>query len=254
MNYTFFETLGMSKVQVDIYSALYKLGSQPASVIAKFMWLERVRIYRNLISLSNLGVIRKWQRNWVQVFFVSDIHDLEKIIENKEKDLNFIKQNKDEAILSIKKLALQWIEIPKITIYDSSQWIWNVFEDILEVTKKTKIQTIKFFASNTLEERNEAWAKIGEYISEFLKSLKVMWVYIDQYIWVWNLLMERLEFYSWNHDLRNLPASNSSVNIFLIWSATYIIVYNKAPFWIKIENENLSNVFNFLMNRAKEAK
>lgn len=90
MNYLFFEKLGLSQDEVDIFLALYRLGTQPASIIAKHAGIERTKAYRHLLKLAKLSVIRKTNRNGVQVFFVRDIEDLERMCQRRIDDLAYL--------------------------------------------------------------------------------------------------------------------------------------------------------------------
>ncbi|EKE26641.1 MAG: hypothetical protein ACD_4C00210G0002 [uncultured bacterium (gcode 4)] len=251
MDYSFFEKLWLTKIQSDIFLTLYKLGSQPASIIAKHLWLERTKTYRGLIKLSELWFIKKTQKNWVQLFFVKDIHDLEKFIDKKIENHNYIKNNKIKILDDIKKIQFENSNLPKISIYDNSIWVWDIFDDILDNIKKQKLLTIRMFASNTYLEQNEnivAW----EFAKNFFDWLKKEKIHIDTFIWSWNLIMERIDTNFKNIDIWELPATWSSINIILVWKIFYLIIYNKTPQWIKIENENLADAMHILFDTAKK--
>ena len=107
MNYHFFEKLDMNKDEVDIFLVLYRLGIQPASVVAKHSGIERTKAYRHLLRLTTLGIIRKTNKNGIQVFFVRDIADLEKLITKKMDDLSYIEESREQAIQQIKDAKKQ---------------------------------------------------------------------------------------------------------------------------------------------------
>lgn len=251
MNYNFFEKLWLSKGQSEIYLTLYKLGSQPASVIAKQLWIERTKVYRHLLRLVELGFIKKTQKNWVQIFFVKDIGDLERYIDKKIENYNYISDNKGKVLEEIKQIKLENSNLPKISIYDSSEWVWDIFEDILDNIKKQKLLTIRMFASNTYLEQNEN-IKASEFATNFFDKLKKDKIHIDTFIWLWNLIMERIDTNFKNINISELPATQSSINIILVWKIFYVILYNKSPQWIKIENENLADAMHILFDTAKK--
>ena len=253
MDYPFFEKIGLTKQEADVYLSLYKLWTQPASTISNSLWLERTKVYRKLIKMTQMWIVRKTQKHWVQHFFIEDVRDLWKIISNKTNDTNYLNKNKDRVLSLIEKSKVWEINVPKITIYEAWEWVNNIFEDILSNIKKQWILTIRIFASNTIEER-DAWEKVWEYASNFFKTLEKENIHIDEYIWVWNLLMERIEHYVDSINLAELPAAKSSINIILVWNILYFVIYNEAPLWIKIENENLTDAMHILFDEVKRLK
>jgi hypothetical protein len=54
--------------------------------------------------------------------------------------------------------------------------------------------------------------------------------------------------------IEKLPASNSAINIFLVWNIIYIIIFKDSPFWIKIESEDLAYTFHFLFDNIDYKK
>ena len=66
--------------------------------------------------------------------------------------------------------------------------------------------------------------------------------------------MERIEHFVDSTNLSELPAAKSSVNIILVWSILYFVVYNDAPMWIKVQNDNLSDAMHILFDEIKRMK
>lgn len=253
MDYSYFQKLWLDKEHADIYVELYKLWPQPASVIAKYVEIERTRAYRKLLNMSKLWIIKETQRHKIKHFFIDDLWDLQKLVEKKNKEIEYLNKNKDNFFTKIKELKQAQTNTPKISLYESWEWVNNIFEDILQTIKIKEILTIRIFASNTIEERWEWW-KMWEYASNFFKSLEKENIHIDEYIWVWNLIMERVEHFVDSTNLSQLPAAKSSANIILVWNILYFIVYDNAPIWIKIENDNLSDAIHILFDEIKRLK
>ncbi len=253
MDYSYFQKLWLNNEYADIYIELYKLWTQPASVIAKVVDIERTKTYRKLINMVKLWIVKETQKHKVKHFFVDNIWDLQRLVEKKNEDVKYLNQNKTEFFNKIKELKLIQTNTPKITLYESWEWFNNIFEDVLQTVKDKKVLTIRVFASNTIEERYE-WSKLWEYANKFFKTLEKENIHIDEYIWVWNLIMERVEHYIDSVNLSELPAAKSSANIILVWNILYFVVYNNAPIWIKIENDNLSDAIHILFDEIKRLK
>ncbi len=251
MDIPFFEKLWMTKSQAEIYLWLYKLWSQPASIVAKQLWLERTKVYRNLLTMTKMWIIKKATKNGIQVFFVNDIQDLSRFVDRQVESLSYIENNKLRIIDEIQKTKLETANLPKISIYDNSEWVWSIFDDILSSISLQKLLTIRMFASNTHLEQNEN-IRAEEFAKKFFDNLNKNKIHIDMLIWSWNLIMERVDtFFDWR-NIWDLPATQSSINIILVWKTLYIIIYNKTPQWIKIENENLADAMHILFDTAKK--
>lgn len=51
-------------------------------------------------------------------------------------------------------------------------------------------------------------------------------------------------------ELRNLPATNESIQIFVAGRVVYIIIFREIPFAMKISSEELAGVLYFLLERV----
>lgn len=53
----FFTQLGFTEKEAEIFLALYKLGTKPASSIASYLHMERTSVYKSLLKLTQEGVV-----------------------------------------------------------------------------------------------------------------------------------------------------------------------------------------------------
>ena len=253
MNYQYFEKLWLNKLQADIYLVLLKTWNQPASVVAKRMWVERTKVYRYLLQLVKLWIVKKSKKHNSQTFFIDDVQDLKKITRSKSKELEYLEENEDKVISLIEKSQSTNLNLPKITLYEAWEWVGNIFEDILNNIKKQNLLTVRIFASNTIHEK-DVWWTVWEYASNFFRTLEKEWIHLEEYLWVWNQIMERIEYYMDSKNFPELPAANSSINIILVWNIVYFVIYNEAPIWVKIENENLADALHIMMDEILRLK
>ena len=94
MNFAkFFTQLGFTDKETEIFLALYKLGSSPASTIAKHTHLERTNVYKTLLKMANEGVVLTTQHHGVKHFFVPDASILKKYMETKKEQLQKLEDN-----------------------------------------------------------------------------------------------------------------------------------------------------------------
>ena len=76
----YFQQLWFTDKESEIFLALYKLWTKPASTIAKYVNLERTYVYKVLINMVNKGIVLTSERNWIKQFFIPDLSILK--IEN----------------------------------------------------------------------------------------------------------------------------------------------------------------------------
>lgn len=247
----YFEELWFNEKETDIYISLYKLGTQPASIIAKNTWIERTYTYKALIKLSDIGVISTSEKSGIKHFFVDDIVKIKRLVEQKRKKYEAMEENFSDIKTELAQFdrRLQW-SAPKISLYDSNDGIKNIYEDILEEIASKWYISIKFFASNLAYSAGwDTWV-LKDYSKDFFETLKHKKIYLDTFLWNGIMLMESI----WKavdfSTLENLPASNSAINIFIVWEVIYIMIFKEIPFGIKIESSELSNTMHFLFENV----
>lgn len=253
--FNFFKKIGLKQKDWEVFLALYKLWTQPASVIAKNLNLERTLIYKILVNLTKENLISETQKNWIKHFFISDISILKKYIKNKINYFEKIEDNLNLVEIELKRLNPHLkSQIPKISIFDWTNWIKNLFEDIYEIIEKNNYISIKLFASNTIESQSFWVKKMSDFWDDLFEKLKNKKVSIDTFIWNWMEIMENINIKTEINleNLKDLPAWNSSINIFVVWQIVYLIIFKETPFWIKIESEDFAQSMHFILENLKD--
>ena len=74
---------------------------------------------------------------------------------------------------------------------------------------------------------------------------------IDAYLWNGDLILEQIYRTNSIANLDNLPAWNSSLNMFVVWDCVYILIFKEIPFGIKFDSEDFANVIHFLFEHLK---
>jgi sugar-specific transcriptional regulator TrmB len=120
MNFTtFFTQLGFNQKETNIFLTLYKLGSSPASTIAKHLAMERTNVYKTLLKMADEGVVLTTQHQGVKHFFVPDITILKKYLNNKKEQMQHLEDNfgliENELSQYDQK---KYSYIPKISLFD----------------------------------------------------------------------------------------------------------------------------------------
>lgn len=248
----YFENLGFSINEAKVFKALFTLWTKPASIIAKYIWMERTSVYKILQRLVNENLIFETYKWWIKHFFIPNIDILKEYTNKKikkfkeiEKDYENVKQ--EFSYLSNKKDK----NLPKITLFDSNIWIKNMHEDIYNTTLKNKYISIRLFASNTLDSQVSISGEMKQSSIELFKKLEKSKISIETFLWNGIMLMENISKTFDIDKIEKLPASNSAINIYLVWNIIYIIIFKDSPFGIKIESEDLSYTLHFLFDKIE---
>ena len=248
----YFKELWFSKKEAKIFKTLFILWTKPASTVAKYLWYERTSVYKVLQGLVKENLVFETHKWWIKHFFIPSIDILKNYTENK---LNKFKKLWQNYNIIKKELQELWKSkdksIPKITIFDSNLWIKNINDNILNTTIKNKYISIRLFASNIINSQILIPEDLKKSSTELFKNLKQHNINIETYLWNWIMLMENISKTFDIETIQKLPASNSAINIYLVWKVIYIIIYKDTPFWIKIESEDLSNTFHFLFDNIE---
>lgn len=135
------KNLGWSPEEVDVYITLLRLGTQPASVIARQLDKKRTTVRVYLEHLAKEGFIRFHWKGRTQYFTAEKPEDaLEAIRHNKNKSI----QQWDQHIRSfsavlpeLTSIVRHDLNIPKVTYYEGIHDLKRMYVDSL--TSKTEI-------------------------------------------------------------------------------------------------------------------
>ncbi len=248
--FDYFQSLGFSQKESEIYLALYQLWVQPASIIAKYVKLERTSVYKILLSFAEKNLVAVTDRNGVKHFFIPDISVIRQYVENESSRLETMKQEYATVAMEIeshRKNAAY--NMPKITLYEGEDGMRNCYENIYTSLKASGYRSCQLFASNTLHSRSGKSHAIEQYADAFFDTMKEEGFLIEAILGNGIDLMETIGRVSGVDELRSLPAANESIQIFIAGTNTYIIIFREIPFAMKISSNELAQVFRFLLEK-----
>lgn len=205
------------------------------------------------MSLVKQWLVRKTQKNGITSFFVRDVQDLSKQIEKRIENLEYIQKNKSRVIDTIQAIQQEKANVPRITIYDNSEWVWSVFDDIYRTIRAQWLIMIRMFASNTYMERNEN-PDAEKTARTFFERMEREKIGVEVLVGSGNLIMERIETGFKLTDAYGLPASQSSINIIVVGKIVYLILFDRVPQGVKIENEYFADVMHLLFDVVGKKK
>ena len=249
--YQYFQQLWFTKKESEIFLALYKLGSKPASTIAKYVQLERTYVYKILMQMVNKWIVLTSEKNWIRQFFIPDLSLLKNYVSEKKEKFQSLEDNYSIIENELQQYSNKISYIPKISLFDGFDGIKNLYNDIYETAIKKWYFIIKFFATNTFSSQLNVNNTIKDYYDNLFQKLQKKKILIDAYIWNWDLILEQIYKTSSVQNLEDLPAGNSSLNLFIVWECVYILIFKEIPFGIKFDSEDFSNVMHFIFEHLK---
>ena len=248
----YFTDLWFSENEAEVFKTLYILWTKPASTIAKYIWVERTTVYKILKRLVDENIIYETNKSGIKHFFIPDLEVLNNYVKNKKEKYNNLENNFD-----LIKSELQEFDnskdkhVPKITFFDSSQWIHNVYEDIFQTAVKNNYISIRLFASNTIDSQTTLPENIKQWSKDLFTRLSERKINIETFLWNGIMLMENISRTYDFEAISKLPASNSAINIYIVWSNLYFLLFSGGTFWIKIQSDELAGTFHFLLDNIE---
>jgi len=249
--YKYFFELWFTSKETNIYLALYKLWTQPASIVAKHIWMERTYVYKALIKLKESWILEETLKGWVKHFFISDVSMIKNFTKNQTNKFKKLEEEFEKIKNEFYKYdnSKLW-SVPKISIFDWNNWIENSYKSILENIYKNGYISIKLFATNTIDSSNFITEEIKNSTNNFLKELNKNKVFIDISLWNGMFLMENKSKLNWVNDLSNILNFWSWINIYVVWQSIYFFIFKENPISMKIDSLELADVMYFLLKNV----
>ena len=134
---TLLQDFGLEEDEAQTYVGLVRLGSVKASKISTFTKIDRVRTYKILENLKNLGFVTSTLSSPI-IFSANDPETtLKKIILKQKQKVTDLEKNitKFLKILSHLKLDESQIELPKLTIISNRH---NIYDQMIKLIEETE--------------------------------------------------------------------------------------------------------------------
>lgn len=152
MNEKTLYNLGLTRVQADIFDCLLENGPQKASDIAKKTKRPRGVAYKGLEELANLSLVTKKEaKAGIFVFTAEHPSNLEKVLEQKEKDLAKTKSALESSLPDLISAYNLISNKPGVRFYEGEEGLRKVLDDTL--TSKTEICLL--LDKESLDKENE---------------------------------------------------------------------------------------------------
>ena len=212
---SFFQKLGLDEKETKVLMGVIRLGSQPASVIAKNSKLDRTTTYRLLKQLCDRKILAHSKKNGITVFYLKNVSDIENYLNNQKKRITELSSEYKEIAPQLLSLQGSIQELPKMQIYEGYFQLETFYNDIVNSAIEQQLLVIRILGSNTFSQKLER-KELGDIIENFKKNMSEKKIEADILIAQGNLTREWISELHSLKDIENLPAAGGATNVILV--------------------------------------
>ncbi|MEI7511294.1 MAG: helix-turn-helix domain-containing protein [Candidatus Peregrinibacteria bacterium] len=132
----FLRSLGLSEKETLVYLAGLELGTQPISIIAKKLGLQRTTLYNIVDSLAKKGLGYKAEKWGMTVFSIASPENLMAYLEREKKEYTKSIEKKQEDLQdflpALLSLETHHCSKPKIRFYEGEKGVREAYEGTLQ--------------------------------------------------------------------------------------------------------------------------
>ncbi|MFC1600353.1 TrmB family transcriptional regulator [Patescibacteria group bacterium] len=161
------QQIGLTEKESKAYIISLKIGTNPASTIAKHANLNRCTCYSILDSLVEKGLILQYEKNKIRFFTAVEPKYLLNYIEDKKRTLSHYKNAIDEHLPELESLKGQYQIIPNVKSYVGKEGLDKIFKEIIKET------TLWIWAENSKRHHEFFTKHIPDYLNKY-KSINLI--------------------------------------------------------------------------------
>ncbi len=244
----FLAQLGLPEKQQQIYLSLTRLGTQPASIIAKQLKMDRVTCYKHLKKLEQLGLIKLYFQNNIQYFGIESYEPIRNQLNERQALNTKLLEDFDEVEKLLKATSVQNNLVPKLEVFEGETGIKNFFNDLLFEMKENQLRQIRMLTSNTFNEQLTE-TNLTKSVNNFFSQAQKQGLDIQIYQANGTLIPEQLQKLNLiNFHKEELPSAKGTTNIFIAGNAVYIAYYKQTQIGLKIKQAEITQIFHFMFD------
>lgn len=245
--------MGMSAKQADIFLTLYRLGPQPASVIARQIDQERTITYKSLLTMVKHGFLSKTTKNKILYFFVNNVESIREKILHQREQANLLADQLPDFVEELQKTQTPNLGLtPGTTLYDGSEGLLSLQQDIMQEIALHGYRTIRRFGSHLYDTNSRSTKTLSNYMPKLFMLLERQKISVSILLGKGISLIEQLFTSTDTQDLINLPTGTNAINIIIVGQTVYILIFEPVPSAIKIAHPLLANTFHFLFEQLEK--
>jgi sugar-specific transcriptional regulator TrmB len=164
MDLSIFKKLGLNDKEIKVYLTLLEYGAISVRSLAELADLNRGTAYDILKSLQEKGLVSYFHQDTKQKFVAEDPNSLVKLVENKEKELQKVKDNFGDLIPELKALQDKGGNLPTTKFYEGIKGIREILGDLLLTMSEQEIKEYFVYSAT------EASADLNQAFPDFTKQ------------------------------------------------------------------------------------
>lgn len=251
----YFASLWYNTKESNIFVTVWKLWSKPASTIAQVCGHERVYTYKALQQFVADGIMAETMSKGIKHFWIPSLDLLKQSVLRHEQKYRILDEQFAYIQTAFDQISPQYQSpAPKLQLFEQEHGIKQLFDDIINHISTNQLITIKCFATNTFDTQMRSNQTIFHYADDFFTHLQRNKITIQSYLADWSLTMEYLRYLESYDIMQSLPAGNNAVNIFIVGTIFYLIIYKDNPIWLKIASPELAWAMHFLLEQTNREK
>lgn len=158
MDLSILKKLGLNDKEIKVYLTLLEYGAISVRTLAELADFNRGSAYDILKSLQEKGLVSYFHQDTKQKFVAEDPATLIKYVENKEKELNKVKENFEDLIPELKALQDKGGNLPTTKFYEGIKGVREILEDVLlTMSEQEHKEYFVYSATMASEDLNEAY-------------------------------------------------------------------------------------------------
>ena len=238
--------LGFSEKEIQVYLALLNLGPASVRSIAQQAQINRGTTYDILKSLIKRGLASYYHRDKHQYFLAEDPEKLKDYLDDKEKELETVKQQIKNVIPEMKSIYNKAGQKPVVRYYEGSTGIKTILQDVLKVM--TEAEDKEYYVYSSSDVRAYLYQDFPNFAKERVRlRIKVKAIAIGSGGALWGM-----------DERRWLSKKEGSPTYIIIYYKKVVLISlsrDKVPHGVIIEDKSIFEtqkmIFEFLWNNLK---
>jgi sugar-specific transcriptional regulator TrmB len=158
MDLSIFKKLGLNDKEIKVYLTLLEYGAISVRSLAELADLNRGTAYDILKSLQEKGLVSYFHQDTKQKFVAEDPNSLVKLVENREKELQKVKDNFGDLIPELKALQDKGGNLPTTKFYEGIKGIREILDDLLlTMSEQESKEYFVYSATEASDDLNQAF-------------------------------------------------------------------------------------------------
>ena len=165
---TLLKEYGLSDKEIAVYLTLIKLGPSPVRVLAQVSQVNRGTTYDILKNLISQGLVSFYNKESHQYFTAESPEKLVLALEQKQKDIEVVKEKISESLPALKIAFGQQGGKPVMKLYEGPKGIKQILEDVLETLSDADEKVYYVYSSATV--RKNVYKSMPDFSDKRIKK------------------------------------------------------------------------------------